>query len=54
MVLSSMHGLNDLGSEKGCEAGTFGDLATFSTLAVNVTHIPIALISGMCLPVECI
>ena len=53
MVLSSMHGLNDLGSMEGCQNGSFGELATFSSLMVNVTHIPIALISGLCLPVEC-
>ena len=53
MVLSSMHGLNDLGSESGCQNGSFGDLASFSTLTLNVTHIPISLISGFCLPVEC-
>jgi len=53
MVLSSMHGINDLGSESGCENGSFGDLANFSTLTVNITHIPVALISGVCLPTEC-
>ena len=53
MVLSSMHGLNDLGSEGGCENGSMADWATFTTLNINVTHIPISLISGLCLPKEC-
>ena len=53
MVLSSMHGINDLGSQSGCEHGSFADVATFSTLTLNVTHIPISLISGLCLPQEC-
>ena len=29
------------------------DWATFTTLNINITHIPITLISGLCLPKEC-
>ena len=29
------------------------DFATYSTLQLNVTHIPVQLISGLCLPIEC-
>ena len=53
MTLSTMHGVNDLGSMNECEYGTLGDWATYSTLKINITHIPVALISGICLPVEC-
>ena len=53
MTLSTMHGLNDLGSISQCQHGTIGDWATYSTLSINVTHIPVSLISGLCLPVEC-
>ena len=52
MTLSTMHGVNDLGSIQQCQYGTIGD-AVYSTLKINVTHIPVALISGLCLPVEC-
>ena len=54
MTLSTMHGLNDLGSMEQCQFGTIGDAwSTYSTLKINVTHIPVSLISGLCLPVEC-
>ena len=29
------------------------DYATYSTLNLNITHIPVQLISGLCLPKEC-
>ena len=53
MTLSSMHGLNDLGSLQQCQYGTIGEWANYATLQINITHIPISLISGFCLPVEC-
>lgn len=53
MTETSMHGLNDLGSQAECENGTFGDLSTYSILQLNVTHIPVKLISGVCLPSAC-
>ena len=53
MVLSTMHALNDLGSKAGCEHGTIGDSAAYSALRLNVTDIPVSLISGLCLPAEC-
>lgn len=53
MTQTSMHALNDLGSQAECENGTFGDLATYSILQLNVTHIPVKLISGVCLPAAC-
>ena len=53
MTLNTMHALNDLGSMSECTHGTIGDVATYSTLKLNVTHIPVSLISGLCLPVEC-
>ena len=30
-----------------------GDLATYATLKLNITYIPVELISGLCLPKEC-
>ena len=42
MALSSVHGLDDLGSMSECENGTIGE-ATYSTLGLNVTHIPLTL-----------
>ena len=53
MAQSSMHALDDLGSLSACEFGTIGDLAGYSTLKLNVTHIPISLYMGLCLPKEC-
>lgn len=53
MAQTSMHALNDLGSMKECQSGSVADLATYSTLQLNITHIPIPLISGLCLPAEC-
>ena len=48
-----MHGLNDLGSLQQCQFGTIGEWANYSTLKLNITHIPVSLISGLCLPIEC-
>lgn len=48
-----MHGLNDLGSLNQCQFGTIGEWANYSTLKLNITHIPVSLISGFCLPIEC-
>ena len=53
MVESSVHQLNDLGSQRACEEGSAGDLATYATLKLNITYIPVELISGLCLPKEC-
>ena len=54
MVASSIHALNDLGSWAQCEHGSIGEwAATYSTLKFNLTHIPLQLISGVCLPAEC-
>ena len=53
MTLSTMHALNDLGSQKQCENGSMADLATYSILAFNVTHMPVSLMSGVCLPAAC-
>ena len=52
MVLASLHGLDDLGSKSLCEEGQI-DLAHYSTLNINVTHLPVALINGICLPASC-
>jgi hypothetical protein len=39
MVQSSMHGLDDLGSQWLCQNGPgMSDLATYSTLQLNITH----------------
>ena len=53
MTFQSMHGLADLGRKKECERGDMADFATYSTLNLNITHVPVQLISGLCLPVEC-
>ena len=44
MTLSSMHGLNDLGSLEQCQYGTIAQWANYSTLKLNITHIPISFI----------
>ena len=36
-----------------CDYGTIGDLAGYSTLKLNITHIPIGFYMGLCLPKEC-
>lgn len=53
MVSSSMHGLDDLGSLYLCESDGMADYATYTTLMLNITHLPTALISGLCLPKTC-
>ena len=53
MVQESMHAINDLGSKRACEGLKMEDLASYSVLKINVTHLPTALISGLCLPKEC-
>lgn len=53
MVSSSMHGLDDLGSEFLCESEGMADYASYTTLQLNITHLPTALISGLCLPKAC-
>jgi len=53
MISSSMHGLDDLGSEFLCESEGMVDYATYTTLQLNITHLPTALISGLCLPKAC-
>lgn len=53
MVQESMHAINDLGSKRACQGPSMEDLASYSILKINVTHLPTALISGLCLPKEC-
>lgn len=54
MVQASMHGLDDLGSPWLCENGEdMQDFATYTTLQLNITHMPTALIQGLCLPKAC-
>ena len=54
MAQSSFHGLDDLGSMAQCDHGNLGDyLSQYSTLRLNITHIPISLYQGVCLPKEC-
>jgi len=49
-----MHGLDDLGSENVCQGGNIvKDMARYTTLSFNITHLPTALIQGVCLPKEC-
>mmetsp|Transcript_24992 Transcript_24992/g.33487 ORF Transcript_24992/g.33487 Transcript_24992/m.33487 type:complete len:125 (+) Transcript_24992:134-508(+) len=52
MTESTLHGFNDLGSQAACEGEDTID-ATYVTLKLNLTHIPVELISGLCLPREC-
>ena len=52
MAQSGMHALNDIGSPYLCEDGQ-EDLAQYATLTLNITHVPTALISGLCLPRAC-
>ena len=35
-----------------CEEDSVGYLATYATLKLNMTHIPVEMISGLCLPKE--
>ena len=55
MVLSSMHAINDVGSQHLCENPADGqeDIAHYVSLHANLTHLPASLISGLCLPKEC-
>ena len=53
MAFETMHGLADLGRKSVCQSGSMADYATYSTLNLNITHIPVQLISGLCLPKEC-
>lgn len=51
MVMSSTHGINDLGSKSLCkEDQTLKDISDFSVLNINATHLPVVLHFGLCLP----
>ena len=41
MAFQSMHGLADLGRKKECENGDMADFASYSTLNLNISHIPV-------------
>ena len=53
MAMTSFKQLNDLGSMKECTNGVIDDVATYSTLKLNITDIPVGFYQGMCLPAEC-
>jgi len=53
MVLDTMKGINDLGDKNTCEGGDMADAASYITMQLNLTHLPIPFISGLCLPKEC-
>jgi hypothetical protein len=53
MVQSSMHGLDDLGSEYLCNSEGMENFSVYTSLMLNITHLPTALISGLCLPKSC-
>lgn len=53
MVSSSMHDLDDLGSQYLCDSGDMSEWATYTTMMLNITHMPTALISGLCMPKAC-
>lgn len=53
MASASMHDLDDLGSQYLCDSGDMIDWATYTTMQLNITHMPTALISGFCLPKAC-
>ena len=52
MIFDSMKGLDDLPSMFQCNNGNQTDISKYSTLKMNITHLPTALISGLCLPAE--
>jgi hypothetical protein len=52
MTLNSVHGINDLGSFTQC-SGTLGDYADYGVLNLNISHLPVVLHFGLCLPKAC-
>lgn len=53
MLQSSMHDLDDLGSEYLCTDGDMNNWASYTTLTLNITHQPTSFINGLCLPKVC-
>lgn len=49
MWQSGMHGLDDVGSKPMCDQAS----GTYTSLMLNLTHLPAGLISGVCLPPAC-
>lgn len=43
--------INDLGSYQGCK--TMADIADYAVMSLNISHSPIKLNLGACLPKEC-
>ncbi|CDW83385.1 UNKNOWN [Stylonychia lemnae] len=52
MELYSLKGINDLGSYSKCQQN-LGQYSDYSTLNFNLSHLPLILHFGLCLPKEC-
>jgi hypothetical protein len=51
MTMYGTYMINDLGSYQGCK--TMADVAGYAVMSLNISHSPIKLNLGACLPKEC-
>ena len=52
MIMSSTHGINDLGVYDMCNRDTHG-IGNFMVLKANLTTMPISFNFGFCIPKQC-